>query len=150
MKNFITNSEAENLRKRVAELINKSEDLKFLMGFFYFSGIRELYAAMAMYTISDFSDGEVWNFPLLTPWMMNIVKSGCCTLSAQNDNGDGKREVQVNNCERLRTTICNFLRPFPDVHKKHLAEDMALCRSQLNMKQISPPFISLTGEVTLF
>lgn len=43
MKNFITNSGIENLKKRLAELINKSEELKFLIGFFYFSGIRELY-----------------------------------------------------------------------------------------------------------
>jgi len=46
MKNFITNSDAENLKKRLAELINKSEELKFLVGFFYFSGIRELYAEL--------------------------------------------------------------------------------------------------------
>ena len=46
MKNFITNSEAENLKKRLVELINKSEELKFLVGFFYFSGIRELYAEL--------------------------------------------------------------------------------------------------------
>ena len=43
MKNFITNSGAENLKKRLTELINKSKELKFLVGFFYFSGIRELY-----------------------------------------------------------------------------------------------------------
>ena len=46
MKNFITNSDAENLKKRLRELINKSEELKFLVGFFYFSGIRELYAEL--------------------------------------------------------------------------------------------------------
>lgn len=46
MKNFITNSGAENLKKRLAELISKSEELKFLVGFFYFSGIRELYAEL--------------------------------------------------------------------------------------------------------
>lgn len=46
MKNFITNSGAENLRNRLAELINKSEELKFLVGFFYFSGIRELYSEL--------------------------------------------------------------------------------------------------------
>jgi len=43
MKNFITNSGTENLKKRVIELINNSDELKFLVGFFYFSGIRELY-----------------------------------------------------------------------------------------------------------
>ena len=42
MSNFITNSGAENLKKRLIELINKSEELKFLVGFFYFSGIKEL------------------------------------------------------------------------------------------------------------
>ncbi len=46
MKNFITNSGAENLKKRLTELISKSEELKFLVGFFYFSGIRELYTAL--------------------------------------------------------------------------------------------------------
>lgn len=46
MKNFITNSDAENLKKRLIELIGKSEYLKFLVGFFYFSGIRELYQGL--------------------------------------------------------------------------------------------------------
>lgn len=46
--NFITNSgtETENLKNRLTELISKSEELKFLIGFFYFSGIRELYNAL--------------------------------------------------------------------------------------------------------
>ena len=43
MKNFITNFQAKNLKSRLIELIKKSEELKFLVGFFYFSGIRELY-----------------------------------------------------------------------------------------------------------
>lgn len=43
MKTFITNSDAGNLKKRISELISKSAELKFLVGFFYFSGIRELY-----------------------------------------------------------------------------------------------------------
>ncbi len=43
MKNFITNQEKTNLKKRLIELIQKSDELKFLVGFFYFSGIRELY-----------------------------------------------------------------------------------------------------------
>ena len=43
MANFITNSGEKNLRKRIIELITKSKELKFLVAFFYFSGIRELY-----------------------------------------------------------------------------------------------------------
>ncbi len=42
MKNFITNSEAKNLKKRLIELIQKSDELKFLVGFFYFSGISRV------------------------------------------------------------------------------------------------------------
>ncbi len=46
MKNFITNNEETNLKKRLIELIKKSDELKFLVGFFYFSGIRELYEGL--------------------------------------------------------------------------------------------------------
>ena len=46
MKNFITNSGAENLKKRLTDLIINSEELKFLVGFFYFSGLKELYASL--------------------------------------------------------------------------------------------------------
>ncbi len=46
MTNFITNSGAENLKKRLIELIQKSDELKFLVGFFYYSGIRELYKGL--------------------------------------------------------------------------------------------------------
>ena len=46
MKNFITNHDAANLKNRLIELIRKSDELKFLVGFFYFSGIRELYEGL--------------------------------------------------------------------------------------------------------
>jgi len=43
MKNFITNAEDKELKSRLIELIKDSEEMKFLVGFFYFSGIKELY-----------------------------------------------------------------------------------------------------------
>jgi superfamily II DNA or RNA helicase/HKD family nuclease len=43
---FITNSATKKLKKRLAELIGSSQELKFLVGFFYFSGIKELYKAL--------------------------------------------------------------------------------------------------------
>ena len=46
MSNFITNQPTKELRKRLTELITHSNELKFLVGFFYFSGIRELYEGM--------------------------------------------------------------------------------------------------------
>lgn len=46
MNNFITNQQTKELRKRINQLITKSKELKFLIGFFYFSGIRELYEGL--------------------------------------------------------------------------------------------------------
>lgn len=43
---FITNSKSRTLKKRLDELILHSKELKFLVGFFYFSGWRELYESL--------------------------------------------------------------------------------------------------------
>jgi superfamily II DNA or RNA helicase/HKD family nuclease len=43
---FITNESDKKLKDRIAELIAHSKELKFLVGFFYFSGIRELYNSL--------------------------------------------------------------------------------------------------------
>ncbi len=45
-KAFITNSNTKTLKKRLHELISHSAELKFLVGFFYFSGWKELYQAL--------------------------------------------------------------------------------------------------------
>ena len=42
MSNFITNSGQKSLRTRLSTLIKESEELKILVGFFYFYGIAEL------------------------------------------------------------------------------------------------------------
>jgi len=46
IKNFITNDVGTELRSRLLELVENSEEMKFLVGFFYFSGIRELYEGL--------------------------------------------------------------------------------------------------------
>ena len=46
MANFITNEKGKDLKKRLVELIENSKELKFLVGFFYFSGIAELYESI--------------------------------------------------------------------------------------------------------
>jgi superfamily II DNA or RNA helicase/HKD family nuclease len=43
---FITNSQEKSLKNRLITLIKNSEELKFLVGFFYFSGIEELYETL--------------------------------------------------------------------------------------------------------
>jgi len=42
-QNFITNSPEKTLEERLKTLIEYSKELKFLVGFFYFSAIRQLY-----------------------------------------------------------------------------------------------------------
>jgi len=54
MNNFITNSDAKDLKDRLVQLIQNSEQLKFLVGFFYFSGIQELYEGL-----KDVEDREI-------------------------------------------------------------------------------------------
>ncbi len=46
MSNFITNSQTKLLKKRLLELLSKGSELKFLVGFFYFSGLKELYEGL--------------------------------------------------------------------------------------------------------
>ena len=44
---FITNAAGQpNLKKRINRLTEEAEELKFLVGFFYFSGITELYQGL--------------------------------------------------------------------------------------------------------
>ena len=43
---FITNTPEKNLEKRIKELIAKSSQLKFLVGFFYFSGLNIFYETL--------------------------------------------------------------------------------------------------------
>ena len=44
--NFITNAQTSDLKGRLNQLIQHSDNLKFLVGFFYFSGISELYEGL--------------------------------------------------------------------------------------------------------
>jgi len=46
MKSFITNNQTKQLKNRILELISRSEEIKILVGFFYFSGLKELYEGL--------------------------------------------------------------------------------------------------------
>ena len=66
---------------------------------------------------------------------------------ARDEDGDGIREVHVNTIEGLWTTLRNFLRPFRGVHKKYLASYVAICEFTINLKRITPAFISALVRV---
>ena len=61
---------------------------------------------------------------------------------ARDDDEDGIREVHTNTNEGLWTTVRNFLRPFRGVHKKYLGGYVAICEFLINLKRITPDFIS--------
>lgn len=46
MSTFITNDKQKTLKERLVVCIENSDELKFLVGFFYFSGISELYETL--------------------------------------------------------------------------------------------------------
>jgi HKD family nuclease len=46
LSTFITNHGSKDLKSRLQELIEISRELKFLVGFFYFSGIKEFYETL--------------------------------------------------------------------------------------------------------
>ncbi len=51
---FITNSPEKVLKSRISDLISVSQELKFLVGFFYYSGISQLYEALKNNTAVKF------------------------------------------------------------------------------------------------
>lgn len=61
---------------------------------------------------------------------------------ARDDDGDGVREVHVNTLEGLGTPARNCLRPFRGGHKKRLQYYLAMCEHKINLKRLSPKFLS--------
>ena len=61
---------------------------------------------------------------------------------ARDDDGDGIREVHVNTIEGMWTSVRNFLRPFRGVHKRCLSGYIAMCEFSINLKRVTPSFIS--------
>ena len=62
---------------------------------------------------------------------------------ARDDEGDGVREVHCNTMEGIWTGVRNFLRPFRGVHKKYLAQYVAVFEWAHNLKTITATFLRL-------
>ena len=60
----------------------------------------------------------------------------------RDDDGDGWYETHTNSNEGLWTGLRNFLRPFRGVHKRYLYDYVAIHEFHVNLKAISPYFIS--------
>jgi transposase-like protein len=62
---------------------------------------------------------------------------------ARDDDGDGIREVHCNTMEGIWTGLRNFLRPFRGVHKKYLAQYVAMFEWAHNLKYITNDFLRI-------
>lgn len=60
---------------------------------------------------------------------------------ARDDDGDGIREVHCNTMEGIWTGLRNFLRPFRGVHKKYLAQYVAMFEWAHNLRRVTPGFL---------
>jgi transposase len=60
---------------------------------------------------------------------------------ARDDDGDGIREVHCNTMEGIWTGLRNFLRPFRGVHKKYLAQYVAMFEWAHNLKRVTSDFL---------
>lgn len=60
---------------------------------------------------------------------------------ARDDDGDGIREVHCNTMEGIWTGLRNFLRPFRGVHKKYLAQYVAMFEWAHNLKRVTNHFL---------
>ncbi|MDD5037312.1 MAG: IS1595 family transposase, partial [Methylococcaceae bacterium] len=62
---------------------------------------------------------------------------------ARDDDGDGIRETHCNTLEGIWTGLRNFLRPFRGVHKRYLAQYVALFEWAHNLKRVNDHFLRI-------
>jgi transposase-like protein len=60
---------------------------------------------------------------------------------ARDDDGDGIRETHCNTMEGIWTGLRNFLRPFRGVHKRYLAQYVAMFEWAHNLKRVNDHFL---------
>ena len=65
---------------------------------------------------------------------------------ARDDDGDGRREVHCNTIEGIWTGLRNFLRCFRGVHKKYLAQYVAIFEWEHNLKEVTGEFLRMLTD----
>ena len=62
---------------------------------------------------------------------------------ARDADGDGLKEIHCNTMEGIWTGLRNFLRRFRGVHKKHLAQYVAIFEWEHNLKEVTGGFLRM-------
>ncbi len=89
---FITNEPNKELKKRITELIKVSRELKFLVGFFYFSGLKELYQALKS-RFNPEKDLQGLNFKILVGLEVDKFQYQLVELSGEK-NLSGEEKIE--------------------------------------------------------
>ncbi len=89
---FITNQQDKELKQRLTELINVSQELKFLVGFFYFSGLKEIYRALKIRLKSE-KERQDFTFKILVGLEVDKFQHQLIEL-AENKNLTGEERIE--------------------------------------------------------
>ncbi len=95
--NFITNAKQRSLRGRIRTIIQHSQELKFLVGFFYFSGWNELYQAI--------KENENLNIKILVGLDTNLHLGQVLEIAEPNASRMSQQELVGRFYTSLRTAL---------------------------------------------
>ncbi len=129
-KNFITNNqERASLKKRLEKLISASQELKFLVGFFYFSGWREIY--------KNLKDNSQVNLKILVGLQVDKYLSSIVEVGVEDDSLSQEEHFSqfmksmgfaINNAEMDNEAFYNQIAFFVEM----LSEGRLIIRKTLN------------------
>jgi DNA or RNA helicases of superfamily II len=101
-QNFITNSQEKTLEERLKTLIKYSKELKFLVGFFYFSSIRPLYEKLK----ELYEEGKIGEEHIKILVGLSVDKGvyGLYELAHGNEGDEGIKNRFLQSLERVFTS----------------------------------------------
>lgn len=101
--NFITNNaESKSMKERITEFIKESVELNFLVGFFYFSGIKELYESLK--ELDDKNKLKEGSLKILVGLHIDCRIYGIYEVAIKKNQGDKKKEIEEF-CKSLQTAF---------------------------------------------
>ena len=151
MNNFITNNDIKDLKQRLIELIKKSDELKFLVGFFYFSGIRELFEGL--------KEKPSQNIKVLVGLNVDATNYGMIELADQDNqsivrfNGSymtGVSVIYINNEHKWETIYPGdtIMLQMSGITKEYYNFVNQVAQSGFNIPFFSGPPANVTGNIS--
>lgn len=110
MNNFITNAEEKTLADRLKTLISRSSEMKFLVGFFYFSGIREFYEQIK----EKYEQGNMKEEHLKILVGLSLDKNiwQACKIACETPNLQMENKEQMKNTQQIKNEFFQSIEIF--------------------------------------